>query len=62
MSKPFTIIAALLLLVVAAIHAYRIYTGFAVVVAGHTLPLWGSWAAVAVAAFLGVMLLVESRR
>ncbi|MGD0143976.1 MAG: hypothetical protein ABSC92_12520 [Rhizomicrobium sp.] len=62
MSKPFTTLAALLFLAVAAIHAYRIYMGFAVVVAGHAIPLWGSWVAVAVAALFGVMLLAESRR
>ncbi len=62
MAKPFTVLAALLFLSVAAVHAYRVYTGFAVVVAGHTIPLWGSWIGVAVAALFGVMLLVESRR
>lgn len=62
MSKPFTTIAALLFLAIAAIHAYRIYSGFDVIVAGHTLPLWGSWAGAAVAALLGVMLFAESRR
>jgi hypothetical protein len=62
MSKPFTIIGAILLLAAAAIHAYRIYTGFAVVVAGHTIPVAGSWIAVVVLAIIGLMTLVESRR
>ena len=61
-AKPFTTFAALLFLLVAAVHAYRIYSGFAVVVAGHMIPLWGSWIGVAVAALFGVMLLAESGR
>lgn len=62
MSKPFTTIAALLFLVGAVIHAYRVYTGFAVVIAGHAVPLWASYVVVAVAALLGIMLFVESRQ
>ncbi len=63
MSKPFTIIAALLLLAIAAAHAYRLYAGgFAVVVASHSIPMWVSWPAAIIAALLGVMVLVESRR
>lgn len=60
--KPFTTIAALLLIVVAAAHAYRLYTGMAVVVNGHDIPMWASWAGAAVAGILGLMTLVESRR
>jgi hypothetical protein len=62
MSKPFTTIAGLLFLVGAAIHAYRVYSGFAVVIAGHAIPLWRSWIGVAVGALFGIMLLSESRR
>jgi hypothetical protein len=62
MSKPFTHIAALLLLVVAAAHAYRLYAGLAVVVGRHDIPMWASWPGAIVAALLGVMLFVEARR
>lgn len=63
MSKPFTIIAALLFLLGAAAHAYRLYAGgFAIAVAGHDVPLWASWPAAIVALLLGIMLLVEARR
>ena len=63
MSKPFTMIAALLFLLGAAAHAYRLYAGgFAIAVAGHDVPLWASWPAGIVALLLGVMLFVESRR
>lgn len=60
--KPFTMIAALLLLAVAAAHAYRLYIGMPVDVNGETLPMWVSWVALVVPAFLGIMIFVESRR
>lgn len=62
MSKPFTLIAAIVFLIVAAAHAYRIYTGFPVVVGAHDIPMMASWIGGGIAALLGVMLLVESRR
>jgi lipopolysaccharide export LptBFGC system permease protein LptF len=62
-SRLFTIIAGLLFLFGAAVHAYRLYIGgFAISVAGHNVPLWVSWPIGGVAALLGIMLLVESRR
>jgi hypothetical protein len=60
--KPFTLIAALVFLAVAAAHAYRIYAGLAVAVGDHTIPMSLSWAGAVIAALLGIMLLVESRR
>jgi len=61
--KPFTTIAGLLFLLGAAIHAYRLFVNpVAVTVAGHAIPLVASWAILAVALLLGVMLLLEARR
>ncbi len=60
--KPFTMIAAVLLLIVAIVHAYRLVTHFAVSVDGSAVPMMASWIGVAVAGLLGVMLLVEARR
>ncbi len=40
MGRPFTHVAALLLLLVAAAHVYRYFTGMSVVVAGHDIPMW----------------------
>jgi hypothetical protein len=60
--KPFTIIAALIFFAVAVAHAYRVYAGFAVTLEGHAIPMWGSYVAAAISAFLGVMLIMESRR
>ena len=62
MSKPFSHIVALLLLVFAAVHAYRLYAGLTVVVAGHAVPLWVSWPAAIVAAVLGIMVFTEAQR
>jgi polyferredoxin len=58
-SKPFTIISALLLLAIAAAHAYRAYSGIEALVAGEVIPIWWSWVAAAVTAVLGIMLFVE---
>jgi len=60
--KPFSTLAGLILLIVAAAHAYRLYAGFDVNVDGTALPLWVSWAGLAVAGIVGIMTLVESRR
>ena len=60
--KPFTVISALVFFVVAAAHAYRVYTGMAVTVGGHDVSMMVSWVGAAVAALLGIMLLAESRR
>ncbi|MDE1937901.1 MAG: hypothetical protein KGI68_02675 [Alphaproteobacteria bacterium] len=62
MPKFFTIVAALLFLLIAAGHAYRAYAGIEVVVASHVIPMWVSWACAAVTAFLGIMLFVECPR
>jgi len=62
MSKPFTTIGAIIFLVVAAAHAYRIYSGFTVVVGDHDIPMMVSWIGAAITALLGIMMLIESRR
>ena len=62
MGKPFTFLAVLVLLIVAAAHAYRLYTSMAVTVGGHDVALWVSWPGAIVAGLLGLMVLVESRR
>jgi hypothetical protein len=60
--KPFTTIAALLFLVMAAVHAYRLATGLEISIHGHPVSMAVSWIAIAVTVFLGVMLLRESKR
>ncbi len=63
MSKPFTMIAALVLLLAAAAHAYRLYSGAVVItIGGNDLPMWVSWPAAIIALFLAIMVVVEARR
>jgi len=62
MSKPFTLIAAVIFLLVAGAHAYRAYAGIAVVVGGHEISAMASWIVAAVCAVIGVMLFSEARR
>lgn len=62
MSRPFTLIAALLLFVVALGHGYRIMNNFDVTIGPHVIPMMASWIGAVVAAFLGAMLLNEARR
>jgi len=62
MSKPFTTLGAIVFLLVAAAHVYRIYAGLSVVVGGHDISMTVSWAGAVVAAVLGIMMLTEARR
>ena len=62
MTKPFTMITALLLLVVAAGHAYRLMVGIPVIFGGYDIPFWVSWPGAIVPALLSVMVFVESRK
>ena len=59
--KPFTLIAAVLFAIMAALHAYRIATHFQVIVGSHTIAQGVSWIAVAVLGLMSFMLFRESR-
>lgn len=61
-NKPFTTIAALIFLVMALVHAYRLATHFQVVMGSHTIPQWASWVGLIVPAILAWGLWQESRR
>ena len=60
--KPFTLIAAIIFLIVALVHAYRHTSGFSVVIGGEAISMTISWVGLAVAALLAIMLIVEARR
>jgi hypothetical protein len=60
--KPFTTLAAVLFALVALAHIYRLVSGCEVVVSGHSIPMWISVVAAAVAGGLAVMLWREARR
>jgi uncharacterized integral membrane protein len=60
-NRPFTVIAAIIFLLMAAAHVYRLMTDFQVIIGSHSLPQSVSWVAIVVAGGLGVMLLREAR-
>jgi len=60
--RPFTTIGGVVFLIGAAIHAYRLYAHFPVVIDNYTIPLWFSWGGAVIGTILGVMLLRESQR
>lgn len=61
-AKPFTLIAAILFALMAALHVYRIFTNFQVIVGSHTIAQGVSWIAAVLLAFMAYMLIRESRR
>lgn len=62
MRKPFTVIAALLLLLVAAVHVYRALTGMELVVNGQDVPMMVSYIAAAITGLVGLLTLMELRK
>lgn len=60
--KPFTFVGAILLLLVAAVHIYRIYAGFGVGIADQSMPMMVSYVAAAVAGIVGLGMLFELRK
>ena len=60
-SKPFTWIAAAIFALMALIHVVRLFTHFQVILGSHTIPMWVSYVAIVVAAFLSWMLCREAR-
>jgi hypothetical protein len=62
MTRPFTLIAALIFALIALVHVYRLLTNFQVVVGRHHIPQSISIAAIVIAGALAVGLFRESRR
>jgi hypothetical protein len=60
--KPFTFVAAILLLIITAVHLYRLVVGLEVVIGGTVVPQTVSWAGAAVAGLFALMLIIEARR
>jgi hypothetical protein len=61
-NRPFTMLAALIFLVMAVAHAYRIVTHFQIVLGSHTIALAISWVAIVVTLVMAWGLYRESRR
>jgi hypothetical protein len=59
MSKFFTVVSAILLLLIAVAHAARAYFAIAITVGSYAIPVTASWVCAAVLAFLAIMIFVE---
>ncbi len=60
-SRPFTWIAAALFALAAIVHIVRLVRPFQVTIGSHLIPMWCSYVAIVVAAFLSWMLCREAR-
>jgi hypothetical protein len=62
MKRPFTLLVASMLLIVAGLQGLRAMQGFDVIIAGHAIPVVASWVAFAVLLFLSLMVFAEMKR
>ncbi|TMI43144.1 MAG: hypothetical protein E6H41_03320 [Betaproteobacteria bacterium] len=62
MKKPFTVIASVLLSLIAILQLLRFILGWEVTVHGVSVPVWASGIAFVVAAGLAVMVWLEMRK
>ncbi len=62
MKKPFTVIAIVLLSLIAILQLLRFILGWEVTVHGVSVPVWASGIAFVVAAGLAVMVWLETRK
>lgn len=60
-SRPFTLIAAIIFLLMAGVHFYRLAVGLDITVGATAVPMIVSWIGLVIAALLSVMLFKESR-
>ena len=60
-SRPFTWIASAIFALAAIVHIVRLFTHFRIVIGSHAIPMWCSYVAIVVAAFLSWMLCREAR-
>ena len=61
MNKPFTVVAAVVLLLVSLLQLLRLVLGWAITIDGVAIPLWASGVAFVVAAGLAAMVWRELR-
>jgi len=61
MSKPFTVVAVVVLSLVSLLQLLRLALGWAITINGIAIPLWASGVAFLVAAGLAAMVWRESR-
>ena len=62
MTRPFTLVAAIVFGLMALVHAYRLMTHFQLVIGTHVIGEAVSWAGMVVAAILSIGLFREAMR
>ena len=62
MSRPFTLVAAIIFGLMALVHVYRIMTHFQVIIGTHEIAQGVSWVAIIVTAVLSFGLFREAMR
>ena len=61
-NRPFTLIAAIIFLVMGLVHVYRLLTHFQIIIGSHVIGLGVSWLALAVTLAMAWLLFREARR
>ncbi len=61
MKKPFTAIAAVIFVLMALVHVFRLAFGWEITIQGSVVPMWVSALGTVIAGGLAVMLWRESR-
>lgn len=61
-AKPFTTFAAVIFLLIALAHLYRLFSHFQIVLGSHPVPEWFSMVGVVVGGLISAMLFREARR
>jgi hypothetical protein len=62
MTRPFTLIAAIIFAIMALVHVYRLIKHFQIVIGHHVIPESASIGAIVIAGALAIGLYRESRR
>jgi len=61
-NKPFTLVAAIIFLLIAVAHVLRLFLDFQLVVGNHAMPMYASIAGLLIAAVMSWGLFREARR
>ena len=56
MTRPFTLLAALIFALMALSYAYRLFTDFQFVLGSHVIPMWVSYFGIIIPGLLAIML------
>jgi lipopolysaccharide export LptBFGC system permease protein LptF len=60
--QTYTRVSGLIFLLVGLVHLWRVANGFTLTLGAAVIPIWASWVAVIVAAFMAYQALAKHRR